>query len=367
MELLKKIHAKVKQNKYITFDDYMDACLYYPNYGYYNNKNISLDYSNSDFITGPEVSSLYTDSILDFYIKYKKFNNIENIIEIGAGSGAMAYHFLSNIQEKDIPKKYYILEKSQYLKKQQKNKLRNLPKNCFEIIEWIDNIKYIENVFLIANEVLDALPSKMFTKENDCFYEKVIKSKKNSLYFSKIECDDFLLEKINRIEERIKSKIPNNYSFELNIMYKKFFLEIFNNVKNFLFIIVDYGYGEKEFYHPERTNGTVQFYKDHKKIYNCLVDQGNFDISISVDFSRVKRICHSKDIHLLSYTTQSEFLLNTNILKNSSKIKNSYQKSHILKTLLFPSDMGENFKIMLLCDDINNKFNISFKDYRHKL
>lgn len=367
MNLLKKIHAKVKQNKYITFDDYMDICLYYPDYGYYNNKNISLDPTNSDFITGPELSSLYTDSLIDFYIKYKKFHTVENVIEIGAGSGAMAYNFLYNMPKKDIPKKYYILERSKYLKKQQKEKLSKLPKEYFEIIEWIDEIKYIENVFLVANEVLDALPAKIFIKENNFFYEKVIKLKNNKLYFSKINCNDFLLDKIYRIEKRIKSKIPNNYIFELNILYENFLTEIFNNIKNFMFIIIDYGYGEKEFYHPDRINGTIQFYKNHKKVSNCLIDQGNFDISISVDFSRVKRICKSKDVQLLSYTTQTEFLLNTNILENSKKILDSYNKSNILKTLLFPSDMGENFKIMLLCDDINKNFNSPFKDYRHKL
>ena len=192
--------------KYITFDDYMDICLYYPDYGYYNNKNISLGTANSDFITGPEVSPLYADSLIDFYIKYKKFNIINNIIEIGAGSGTLAYNFLYNLSEKDIPKKYYIYEKSEYLKKQQQEKLSKLPKNYFEIIEWVDHINNIENVFLIANEVLDALPAKIFTKTNNFFYEKVIKLKDNELYFSKIDCDDFLLDKIYKIENRIKSK-----------------------------------------------------------------------------------------------------------------------------------------------------------------
>ena len=367
MELIKKIHLKAKQDQYLTFDEYMDICLYYPEHGYYNNKNISLDPKNSDFITAPELSEIYTDSIITFYLQCKKYNKLDNILEFGGGSGEMAYNFLKNINHKNLPKKYYIIEKSVYLKKQQKNKLKDLPKKLIDKVEWIDEIKDIENIFIIANELFDALPSKIFYKENNIFFEKVVKSKNNKLYFSKISCEDYLQEEINQIEFRIGCQMPNNYTFELNTLYEKFLSNIFNNIKNFVFIIIDYGYSENEFYNFERKNGTIQFYKNHKKIKDPLCDQGNFDISISVDFSRIKRISELYNKKLLGYTTQTQFLLSTNILENSLKIKNNYEKNNILKTLLFPTDMGENFKIMVLCDDINNKFKISFKDFRHKL
>ena len=69
----------------------------------------------------------------------------------------------------------------------------------------------------------------------------------------------------------------------------------------------------------------------------------------------------------MSYTTQEQFLLNTNILENSLKISDVFARNNILKTLLFPTDMGENFKIMILCDRMKNDFVMKFKDYRHKL
>ena len=150
-------------------------------------------------------------------------------------------------------------------------------------------------------------------------------------------------------------------------MYKKFFSDSISEVKNFIFLIIDYGYNEKEFYHPDRKKGTVQFYKNHQKISDPLTDQGNFDISTSVDFSRINRISNLNKLQLVSFTTQTEFLLNTNILENSLKITDLNKKNNILKTLLFPSDMGENFKMMILCDDVDNNFKLPFKDYRHKL
>jgi SAM-dependent MidA family methyltransferase len=367
VELLEKIRAKIKKDGHLTFDNYMDICLYYPHLGYYNNNNISFNQKNSDFITAPEISYIYTQSIINFYLQCKKYKKIENVLEFGAGSGEMAYNFLKNIEENNIPKKYYILEKSIYLKKQQEKKIKLLPKKYRSIVEWVDEVKDIENVFLLANEVLDAIPSKILFKENNIFHEKVVKTKGSQLYFSKIDCSNDLLEKIKNIESRINSSIPNNYIFEINTLYEKFLSDIISGTKNFIFLIIDYGYNEKELYHPERRKGTIQFYKNHKKISYPLVDQGNFDISISVDFSRINRICNLKKLQLISYTTQTEFLLNTNILENSSKILDTNEKSNILKTLLFPTDMGENFKMMILCDDIDTNFKLSFKDYRHKL
>tara|TARA_B100000767_G_scaffold129929_1_gene123434 strand:+ start:1382 stop:2485 length:1104 start_codon:yes stop_codon:yes gene_type:complete len=367
VELLKKIHAKAKQDGYLTFDCYTDICLYEPHLGYYNNKHISFDQKNSDFITAPEVSSIYTESIINFYLQCKKYKKIDNILEFGAGSGEMAYNFLKNIEDNDIPKKYYILEKSIYLREQQEKKIKLLPEKYNGIVEWINEVKGIKNVFLLANEVLDAIPSKILFRENNIFYEKVIKSKNNKLYFSKIDCSDHLQKEIKNIELRIGSNIPNNYIFEINTLYKKFISDSISEVKNFIFLIIDYGYNEKEFYHPERTKGTIQFYKNHKKISDPLTDQGNFDISTSVDFSRINRISNLNKLQLVSFTTQTEFLLNTNILENSSKITNLNKKNNILKTLLFPSDMGENFKMMILCDDVDNNFKLPFKDYRHKL
>lgn len=367
MSLLKKIHAKAEQDGFITFDHYMDLCLYNPNHGYYSNKKISFDKNKSDFITAPELSPLYAESIIEFYLNCKKFKNVNNVIEFGAGSGELACNFLKNIDENFLPKKYYIIEKSSHLRKKQKEKINKILKNKSNVVEWINNITNIDDVFIIANEVFDAMPSKIFIKKNNNFYEKVIKITNNKLYFSKIDCNKNIKNLIQKIEERIDMKFPNNYTFEINFKYEKFLKDIFKKVHNFIFFITDYGYGEKELFHKDRDTGTLQFYKNHKKIKNCFNNPGSFDISISVDFSNISRIAEKYSISLLSYTTQTEFLINSKIVENYIKYSNDFNEINALKTLLFPTDMGENFKIMLLCDNMNSKFNIPFKDYRHKL
>ena len=252
--------------------------------------------------------------------------------------------------------------------KKQKNKLQKLPKNLFEKINWVDNSYVLENVFIIANEILDAIPSKIFHKEDNKFYEKCIIEEEGNLVFSLKDCNRDYLKEIHSIEDRLNRKLPNSYTFEINMRIESFLLNIFKNSKNFLLMIIDYGYHEDEFFHPQRKNGTVQFYKNHKKINDIFsFQQGSFDISISVNFSNIYRIAKSNRIELYSYTTQSEFLLNMNILELAKEIEGNSERNNILKTLLFPTDMGENFKFMFLSDFIIKDFKSSFKDYRHKL
>ena len=280
----------------------------------------------------------------------------------------MAYNFLKNCNSKDLPRNYFIIEKNANLIKKQKNKLQKLPKNLFKKINWVDSNYKSENVFIIANEILDAIPSKIFHKKDNKFYEKCIIEENGNLAFSLKDCNDIYLKKIKSIEERLNRKLPNSYTFEINILVENFLLDIFKNSKNFLLMIIDYGYHEDEFFHPHRKDGTVQFYKNHKKINDVFsFQQGSFDISISVNFSSIYRIAKRNNIEVYSFTTQSEFLLNMNILELAKEIEENSERSSILKTLLFPTDMGENFKFMFLSDFIVKDFKSSFKDYRHKL
>ena len=49
----------------------------------------------------------------------RKYKNIENVLEFGAGSGEMAYNFLKKCNSKDLPTNYFIIEKNANLIKKQ--------------------------------------------------------------------------------------------------------------------------------------------------------------------------------------------------------------------------------------------------------
>ena len=112
--------------------------------------------------------------------------------------------------------------------------------------------------------------------------------------------------------------------------------------------------------------GNIQYYYKKNKVIDCLAFSGNVDISCNVDFSQIYKIFNNLNHNLVSYTTQKDFLIYCDILKQADQICDELKRNSVLKTLLFPTDMGETFKIMLVSNKtFRNSFDIN--DIRHKL
>ena len=131
----------LKNNSKIPLDKFINKVLYNKRKGYYMNSNpIGL---KGDFITSPNISIMFSEMIaiwiIAFWEKIGCPKNI-NIIELGAGNGEMMLQILKTIEKFSkfkFSSNFIIYEKSPYLKKLQKNKIK------FKNIKWINNLKKI--------------------------------------------------------------------------------------------------------------------------------------------------------------------------------------------------------------------------------
>ena len=164
--------------KIIPIDKFIDNVLYNNRNGYYTNKNPFG--KSGDFITSPNISILFSEMLSIWAVAF--WQNLKcpksiNLIDLGGGNGQMIYDM--NCSLKNFPKFYdscnfFILEKSPYLKKIQKQKLTKFN------IKWIKYLKEVTrgyNIF-IANEFFDALPIKQFFKINSEWNERFVKMEK---------------------------------------------------------------------------------------------------------------------------------------------------------------------------------------------
>ena len=116
----------MKINKNISLDKFINIALYDKKMGYYMNKNPFGE--KGDFTTAPNISILFSEMIAIWCIAF--WENLEqpkkiNIIELGAGNGEMMLQMIKVFEKFDKFKssaKYFILEKSIFLKKIQKKK-----------------------------------------------------------------------------------------------------------------------------------------------------------------------------------------------------------------------------------------------------
>ncbi|MAR81683.1 MAG: hypothetical protein CMD47_03800 [Gammaproteobacteria bacterium] len=366
MNLYEKIETKIKQENYLTFDKYMEMALYEPDYGYYDNPQTSLDPNNCDFITSPELTRLFGASIYNFFLKILKNHSYRNFTEFGAGSGKLAYDILCEDLDNNYITNYYIVEKSKKLINDQKRNLSNLPGSIYKKVKWVKDASDISSSFFLANEVFDAMPVKIFKVINNNYFEKVIRINNNTLIYDFIKAKTSFIQEIEKIQKNIGLSFPNNYESEISFKSEEFIVKNFKNKKDFIFLIIDYGYGQNEYYHIQKKQGNIQYYYKKNKVIDCLAFSGNVDISCNVDFSQIYKIFNNLNHNLVSYTTQKDFLIYCDILKQADQICDELKRNSVLKTLLFPTDMGETFKIMLVSNKtFRNSFDIN--DIRHKL
>ena len=337
--------------KICSLDEFINQALYNPKNGFYMKNNPFGD--KGDFITSPNISILFSEMLSVWTVSF--WQNLKcpkkiNLIELGSGNGQMIYDMINSF--KNFPKfykscKFIILEKSPYLKKIQKKKLKKFK------VKWIKNLNEIQNNnnIFIANEFFDALPIKQFFKINNKWSERFVKLKKNnSKNFINIDSD------IKKIEKKIGFKISNNQKIieysPIALGYLKNISKKISNKKGAL-LIIDYGYLE------DSMKDTLMAIKKHK-ISDPLKEFGNSDITYKLNFRLLKKITNILKLKCQGITTQGNFLKNLGIQQRAEIISKNLpfsKKAEIyyrLKRLIDKNQMGDLFKVMLIT---NKKIN----------
>ena len=329
----------------ISLDEFINQALYSPKKGFYMKKNPFG--SEGDFLTAPNISILFSEMLAVWTIAF--WQNLKcpkkiNLIELGSGNGQMIYDMINSF--KNFPEfykscKFIILEKSPYLKKIQKKKLKKFN------VKWIKSLNEIKggNNIFIANEFFDALPIKQFFKIKNKWVERYVKlDKNNNKSFINVESD------IKKIEKNIGFKISNNQKIiEYSPIALKFLKNIskkINNKKGAL-LIIDYGYLENSM------KNTLMAIKKHG-VSDILKKDESSDITYKLNFKLLKKITKILKLKCQGITTQRNFLTNLGINQRAEIISRNLifsKKADIyyrLKRLIDKNQMGDLFKVMLI-------------------
>src|SRR3990167_5601699 len=121
------IRTEIEKTGPISFERYMSLALYAPHLGYYRACHPKFGKAG-DFITAPEISPLFSQCLAQQCLSIRETIPTFSILELGAGSGKMAYDILQTLATADaLPEKYFILEVSGFLQQTQKEKIHTLP------------------------------------------------------------------------------------------------------------------------------------------------------------------------------------------------------------------------------------------------
>ncbi len=364
MKLTEVIKNTIIQNQApIGFDEFMALALYYPQLGYYRSGSEKFG-EKGDFITAPETSDLFGFCLAKQCAQV--LNGDNDILEFGAGSGVLAAQVLFELGRLGcLPKKYYILELSRELQHRQQQTLAKALPELLERVVWLDKLPEGFKGVVIANEVLDAMPAKRVTQKEGVFHELCVGINKDQLSWT-LSDTIFKNPKI-----KLPSDVDEGYTTEINPRAMAWVDSLYDALDEALVLLIDYGMHRDEYFHPQRLDGTLRCYYQHKASDNPFVHIGKQDITTSVNFSDIADQAKSSGFQVAGYATQALFLIALGIddyLLAEEDENRCITLAQQIKQLVLPSAMGESFKVLALSKSTNVKL-IGFKeqDLSHKL
>lgn len=350
MQILRN-HIKQAGGK-ISFEQWMQIALYEPGYGYYSAGNTKFNRAG-DFITAPETSYLFGATLANQIIQILDLSNSNTILEFGAGTGALAKSIIQRLNSLGKTVNYQILELSADLRTRQAQTLAGFGSQ----VRWLDQLPDAFTGCVIANEVLDAMPVNLFqiAANGDINILGVCLSPQDhspGFAWTYMDHQEHLVE-------TIKSRIAdlNNYQSEINLQAEAWINQMGKWLKRGAAILIDYGFPQHEYYHPQRSQGSLMCHFRHHAHDQPLVLAGIQDITAHIDFTAMADAALEANLEVMGYTSQARFLLNcglTDLL--AVDFDNAAERARQLtniNTLISEAEMGELFKVMVLGKNID--------------
>ena len=357
---------------YMSFARFMELALYAPEYGYYNAETLKFG-AEGDFVTAPGISPLFALCLAKQFAQVLAAVEGGDILEIGAGTGVLAKDVLLALEKAEqLPEHYFILERSLALRKQQKTLLQATVPHLFSRMVWLDELpKAGIKGIIFANEMLDAMPVHCFQITEESVLERCVVWESDQFQWRlQSPRQPILQERLTELKQYYA--LPNGYQSEINLALPSWISQIAQSLNQGLILLVDYGYGQREYYHPARMQGTLMSFCQHQKGHDPLAWPGLQDMTAHVDFTRVVESAMDARLNLVGYTTQAAFLFACGLMDmahagNLTEVER-YQQNQAIKRLTLPAEMGEIVKVMGLGKSLPGRLlGFNLYDRRHDL
>ena len=357
----------------IPFSRFMEMCLYTPGLGYYSGGQRKFG-AGGDFVTAPEISPLFGRCLARPCAAVLEATGGGDILEFGAGSGLLAADLLGELQDLGcLPERYLILERSAELRQRQQETLgAQLPQLADRVV-WIDTLPDpgFRGVVL-ANEVLDAMAVERFEWRGTAAEQFCVASGPGGFEWRMQSVEDArLAAAIAQVAS--DCNLAAGYASELNMTLQPWLQGVADCVDQALLLLIDYGYPRSEYYHPQRSHGTLMCHYRHRAHADPLLFPGLQDITAHVDFTAVAEAGVAAGLEVCGYTPQSWFLLDCgldSLLQAAGPADTAayLQQAQQAKTLILPGEMGERFKCIALTRELDIETpGFRMQDFRYRL
>jgi SAM-dependent MidA family methyltransferase len=314
---------------WIPFPRYMELALHAPG-GYYAGSARKFG-AEGDFVTAPELGTLFARTLARQLAEL--VGDADAILEVGAGSGALAKALTGQ-----LACDYAILETSPALKERQAALLGSR-------VRWLSAPPARFRGVVIANEVLDAMPVHAVAWRREGILERGVTLQGGKLAWSERPASGELLRQALALD------VPVPYESEIGLIGQAWMAGLAGWLEQGTAFVIDYGFPAREYYHPQRAQGTLMCHHRHQAHADVFARPGQEDLTAHVDFSALARAAHEAGLDIQGYATQAQFLINCGItdVLGETNIENALHYAPLAaqaNLLLSPAEMGELFKVL---------------------
>jgi SAM-dependent MidA family methyltransferase len=317
---------------WLPFDRYMALALYAPGLGYYANLSRKFGThpgTGSDFVTAPEMSPLFGRALAAQVREALDRTDTDEVWEFGAGSGALAGELLLELGQR--VRRFTIVELSASLRERQQEALGPFA----DRVQWVNELPESMRGVVIGNEVLDAMPVKLLARTNYVWHERGVTVEDGRLAWK---------DALTHLRPPVEPAGQHDYVTEIHHQAEAFVRTVAERLKAGAAFFIDYGFPEAEYYHEQRSTGTLMCHRGHMADPDPLAAPGEKDITSHVNFTSIAVAAQEAGFATLGYATQGRFLVNCGIgaLMEAASLKEQIAAQR----LIAEHEMGELFKVI---------------------
>ena len=254
-DLISEIKRQIQKKGLITFAEFMDTALYWPQIGYYTADRIKWG-KDGDYLTNIDVSPVFSKLLASQLNQMWHILDCPSqftIIEIGAGRGNLSLQ-IQDIIENSYTEFYKAVDFKlvDISSVSIKNLIPLSSGRCFEKISFHTTIKEIQQNItgcIISNELVDAFPVHRIIRDNNGLKEIYVGWKDER--FAEI-LGELSNQGLNDYFKKLGITLEQGQRTEINLRAVDWIKSIGALLNRGFIITLDYGLPAKELFQPSR-------------------------------------------------------------------------------------------------------------------
>ena len=371
--LVQIIADEIARQGAIPFSRFMELALYAPQYGYYTGGAHKIG-AAGDFVTAPTLSPLFGQTLARQLTPLLP-QTAGNVYEFGAGTGALAATLLNALSGR--LNAYYIVELSPELAARQREYILQHAPDLAHKVRHLTALPDAFDGVLLGNEVLDAMPSERVCRHANGDFSRVYVGMEQGRFVLQQQPlldPDLFQAALNYFPDTVSLQHAGDYTSELHPAQHAFIRTLTQKLTRGAMIWLDYGFDAAQYYHPERSDGTLIGHHRHHSIHDPFFRVGLTDLTVHVNFSDLAEAGCAAGLDLIGYTSQAAFLYNLGILDllaaqfPQTDTPDYFQAAQAVNTLTAQHEMGELFKVIAFGKQVDvDWLGFAHGDMCHKL